>query len=209
MRRREVAAPEPLLPRISQRSALIFAATALVLLAPWPRYGRVCAAGFRLFGNGVIRFLDLGGAAEPRFSAPLEVERQPPAVDDWTVMLSAVGGPHEGERLPLSTRILGYTPFAIFVALVAAWPVKGGRRRKAAAVGAAILFLRLAIAIALPVGRAFGGRPGEPAVGLAAEMAWTSLVDQPALSYISPLLAWGIGLLSASARGPGRPHRKS
>jgi hypothetical protein len=209
MRRREVAAPEPLLPLISQRSGLIFAATALLLLAPWPRYGRLCAAGFRLFGNGVIRVLDLGGPAQPRFSEPLAAERQPPAVDDWTVMLSAVGGPRESERLPLSTRILGYTPFAIFVALLAAWPVAGRRRRKAAAVGAAILFVRLAIAIALPVGRAFGRGDGEPGGGLAAEMAWTSLVDQPALSYVSPLLAWGIGLLSTSPRAPARAHRKS
>ena len=194
---------------ISRRSALIFAATALLLLAPWPRYGRLCAAGFSLFGNTVIRVFDLGGTAEPRFSAPLEAERQAPTIDDWTVMLSSIGGPHEGSGIPLSVRILGYTPFAIFVALVAAWPIAARRRRKAAAIGAAILLVRLAIAIVLPVGRAFGRHDGDSGVGLAAEMAWTGLVDQPALSYVSPLLAWGIGLLSTSARRPGRAHRKS
>jgi hypothetical protein len=130
-------------------------------------------------------------------------------VDDWTVMLSSVGGPRETERFPLSTRILGYTPFAIFVALVAAGPMTGRRRWKAAVIGASILLVRLAIAIALPVGRAFGQHDGDGGTGIAAEMAWTSLVDEPALSYVSPLLAWGIGLLLTSPRHARGAHRKS
>ena len=65
--------------------------------------------------------------------------------------------------------------------------------------------MRLAVAIALPVGHAFG----DADTGVAAEMAWTTLVDQPALSYVSPLLAWGIAALLTSSRRAGVPDRKS
>ena len=181
---------------VRPRVVLMFAGVLLVLLVPWPGYGRTCASAFSAYGNGVVRALGLGGNARARFSTPTAAQREDPAVDDWTVMLSATGAAEQGtQSIPLGTRILGYTPFAIFVALIVAGPMPARRRSAVCAVGLAILFARLAVAIALPVARVFGQFGQKSALGFAAEVAWGSLIDQPALSYAMPLFAWWIGLL--------------
>jgi hypothetical protein len=199
----EEAAAEPLFPAISRRVVVILAVALVVLLAPWPRLGRLYAGAFSVFGNGVVWTFGIGGEARPRFSLPDASERQSAEVDDWTVMLAATGG-SGSPRLPLSTRILGYTPGAIFFALLAAAPLPARRRWKIAGIGGAILLARLAAAIAIPVARAFGQLDGS-GPGLVAEVAWGSLIDQPALSYVSPLFAWGIGFLLTASRA-GRRH---
>ena len=58
------------------------------------------------------------------------------------------------------------------------------------AIGLALLFLRLAIAITLPVSRAFSLHPAAP--GPVSELVWYVLIDLPAMSYVAPLLAWWI-----------------
>jgi hypothetical protein len=192
------------------RVVLLFAGVLLVLLIPWPGYGRVVASGFGAYANGVAWTLGLGGAHGARFSAPTAAEREDPSVDDWTVMLSPSSALEPGSQgIPLGTRILGYTPFAIFVALIVAAPLPARRRWAVCAVGGAILFARLAGAIALPVARVFGRFGQKSPLGLAAEIAWGSLIDQPALSYAMPLLAWWIGLLVVAPLRATAAHRKS
>src|SRR5262249_55897854 len=129
-------------------------------------------------------------------------------VDDWTVMLAATGG-RSSPRIPLSTRIFGYTPGAIFIALLIAAPLPLRRRWEIAVLGGAILLVRLGVAIAIPVAQAFGQLGGASGAGLVAEVAWGSLIDEPALSYISPLLAWGIGFLLTAPRSGRATRRKS
>lgn len=195
---------------VRPRVVLMFVGLLLVLLVPWPGYGRVVASGFSAYANGVAWTLGLGGAHRARFSPPTAADREDPAVDDWTVMLSA-GSDSEpgGQRVPLGTRILGYTPFAIFVALIVATPLPARRRWAICAMGLAILFARLAVAIALPVARGLGQLGQRSAVGVAAEVAWESFIDQPALSYATPLFAWWIGLLFTGSPRAGAAHRKS
>ncbi|HLK91226.1 MAG TPA: hypothetical protein VKZ18_15110 [Polyangia bacterium] len=208
MRRRELAAPEPFFAPISRRAALILAAAVVLLLAPWPRLGRLYGGAFCLFGDAVVWTFGLGGEAQPRFSLPDAAERQSDGIDDWTVMLGATAG-GGGPKAPLSTRILGYTPGAIFLALLLATPVPARRRLKVAALGSAILLLRLGAAIAIPVAHAFGQLAGSSGAGLLADVAWGSLVDQPALSYVVPVLAWGIGILATAPRAGRANRRKS
>ena len=202
---------EQLFAPIGRRAVLVFAGVLLVLLAPWPRYGRVFAGGFSAYGNATVWMLGQAGGAQPRFATPTATEREEPDVDDWTVMLSSTAvAERGGQRMPLGIRILGYTPFAIFAALIAATAMPARRRSRVAAVGAAILFARLAVAIALPVARAFGQLGGDSGLGLAAEVTWGTFIDQPALSYVTPLFAWGIGLLVTAPRSEMRGgHRRS
>ena len=54
--------------------------------------------------------------------------------------------------------------------------------------GLALLLVRLAIAIALPVSRAFSPHPAAP--GPISELVWYVLIDLPAMSYVAPLFAW-------------------
>jgi hypothetical protein len=183
-------APQPMLPGITPRSVITFAVLALVLLAPWPRYGRAVGALFGVFANAVVEVTGAGGDAEPRFST---AGRGTSGVDahDWTVWLGATRGPAAAEpSMPLETRILGYTPLALLLALTIASPASWRRRLKMITIGCALLLSRLALAIALPVGRAFGGRPSPS--GPLTEIAWYVLIELPAMSYVAPLFAWWI-----------------
>jgi hypothetical protein len=199
----EALPPPRLIGVIETRPALRVAIALVLLLFPWPRVGRVYSAVFAVYANGVVHGLPLGtDGASPRISFPTEAQRRDPGVDDWTVMLSVVGpAANEGQAMPLGVRILGYTPFAILVALLVGTPTAGRRKLKMAALGMAILAARLAIGIAIPVARVFGQLGGQTTAGVAAQAAWETLIDQPALSYVTPLLAWGVSFLATS---PGK-----
>jgi hypothetical protein len=188
-----VAAPEraPIVLGVTVRSAVTFAVLAVVLLAPWPRYGRAVSAALGLYGNAVIAVTGVGGDARPRFSVSARGTSAPDA-NDWTVWLGATQGPAAAQPpVQLEMRILGYTPLALLLALTLASDGSRRRRLKMLAIGWALLLSRLALAIALPVGRAFGG--ARSPAGPLTEIVWYVVVDLPAMSYVAPLLAWWIG----------------
>jgi hypothetical protein len=195
--------PPRLIGAIETRLALRVAVALVLLLFPWPRVGRVYSGVFALYANAIVDCLPLGSeGASPRISLPTDAQRRAPGVDDWTVMLSAVGpAANDGQAMPLGVRILGYTPFAIFAALLVGTPTAGRRKLRMAALGTAILAARLAVGIAIPVARVFGQLGGQTTAGVAAQAAWETLIDQPALSYVTPLLAWGVSFLATS---PGK-----
>lgn len=158
------------MPRIGRREAAMFAALIVLLLAPWPRWGRAFGVFFSGYGNMLVPLLNSGDGA-PRFELPPRGQ-----AGDWDVVLRA------GEQVvPLETRIIGYTPLAVFVALALATPVP--RRRKAIILvgGLAVLLLRLAFAILVPLGDTRAGG----AAGI-----WTVLITPPAMSYAAPLAVW-------------------
>jgi hypothetical protein len=186
------------LPSIDRRAVIVFALLTILLLAPWPGWGRRFGAGFSCYGNGLVALTEGGGAA-PRFrpSAPHEVS----AADggDWAVVLTL------GEQVfPLDTRIIAYTPLAIFLALALATPV--ARRRKAAilAGGFAFLLARLAFAVLVPLQR---GSEARSLVGI----AWTVLIATPVMSYASPLAVWWVAVALTTPRGqaPGARRRRA
>jgi hypothetical protein len=185
-------APESLLPRWRARPLALFFGLALVLLAPWPGYGRLFGSLFCAFGDAVIVVVGAGGDAEPRFSThPRGAVAEETGTTDWTVWLAATkdDGPSR-PPLPLETRILGYTPLALSLALTLAFSGSWRRKLRMLAIGLALLLFRLAVAIALPVGRAFSRHPTAP--GPISELVWYVLIDLPAMSYVAPLFAWWI-----------------
>lgn len=184
--------PETLLPRWRARSLALFFGLAILLLAPWPTYGRLFGPLFCAFGNTVIVVAGAGGDSEPRFSTqprgPVTAEGE---TTDWTVWLAPTRGEVPSRPpLPLETRILGYTPLALSLALSLAFAVSWRRKLRMLGIGLGLLLLRLAIAIALPVGRAFSPHPTAP--GPISELVWYVLIDLPAMSYVAPLFAWWI-----------------
>lgn len=196
----ETAPPASLIGTIEPRVALRVALALGLLLAPWPRLGRLSSAVFALYANAVVQCLPIGASdASPRISVPTETQRRDPGVDDWTVMLSTVGpGAADAPAMPLGVRILGYTPFAIFAALLVGTATPWRRRLKIGALGTVILAARLAAAIAIPVARVFGQLGAHTFAGVAAQTAWQTFIDQPALSYVTPALAWGVSFLATS-----------
>ena len=197
----EAASPARLIGSVDPRRVARVAVTLLLLLAPWPRVGRVCSAVFAVYANAVVQCLPIGSTdASPRISYPTEAQRREPGVDDWTVMLSATGPAADaGRAMPLGVRILGYTPFAIFAALLVGTPVPWRRRLKIGALGTSILAARLALGIAIPVAHVFGQLGAHTTAGVAAQTAWQTFIDQPALSYVTPLLAWAVSFLATSS----------
>jgi len=185
-------APASLLPRWRARSLALFFGLAILLLAPWPSYGRLFGPLFCAFGNTVIVVTGTGGDSEPRFSMQ---PRGPAAAGaettDWTVWLAPTHGDVPSRpALPLETRILGYTPLALSLALSLAFVASWRRKLRMLGIGLGLLLLRLAIAIALPVSRAFSPHPSAP--GPISELVWYVLIDLPAMSYVAPLFAWWI-----------------
>jgi len=184
------------LPAIDRRAVLVFALLTILLLAPWPGWGRRFGAGFSAYGNGLVALTGGGATASFRPSTAHEVS----AADggDWAVVLMA------GEQaFPLDTRIIAYTPLAIFLALALATPV--ARRRKAAILGGGFAFLlaRLAFAVLVPLQRSSEARS---LVGL----AWTVLIATPAMSYAAPLAVWWVAVALTTPRGqaPGARRRR-
>jgi hypothetical protein len=188
--------------RAVRRFLITFAVAATLLLVPWPRWGRVFSAAFSGYGNFVVAFFDIGGADGPRFVAPSTADRRRADVGEWSVLLAPSARDTE-EAEPLDTRILGYTPFAVFAALVLATPVPRRRKAKLAAGGAALLLARLATAIALPVGRSLGAAGPSWAFGPVVEIVWFAFILPPAMSYVAAALAWWIPLaLTTRASAP-------
>lgn len=187
---RSAAGVEPAswLPPIPRRSLLAFAALIVLLLGPWPGTGRVFGTLFSGYANGVVRVLHLGDGWAPRFVP------EPSAAKDeggeWTVGLS---------ETPLDTRILGYTPLAVFLALTLASSVAVRRKLVMLGIGLTLLLARLAVAIALPVSRALSGPTAGAPVGTLSEVIWWVFIDQPAMSYAAPMLAWWIALTVTTA----------
>jgi hypothetical protein len=205
----------PWSPRALRRFLITFAIVATILLSPWPRWGRVFSGAFAGYANVVVGFFAIGGVNEPRFIGPTSADRLRPDVGEWTVLLV----PGDGERteaVPLDTRILGYTPFAIFGALVLSTPVTRRRRLKILVSGGALLLARLAIAVALPVGRSLGPVGPPWAFGPIAETIWFAFITPPATSYVTAALAWWIPLAlttrpghQASKRDRSKPARRN
>ena len=186
-------APDALLPRLHARSIAMFFGLAVLLLAPWPGYGRLFGPLFCAFGNGVIVVVGVGGDSEPRFSTDAQVPATLEAgTTDWTVWLAANRGNGSSRPpLPLETKILGYTPLALLLAVTLALAAVSWRRKlRMLGIGLALLLIRLAVAIALPVGCAFRPHPAAP--GPIIEIVWYVLIDLPAMSYAAPLFAWWI-----------------
>jgi hypothetical protein len=210
-RRAKQAAQEPetprrLFPPIDKKAIAIFAAVVLILLVPWPGYGRVFRVFFSGFGNAVLAVTGAGAVSEPGFSssppadAALDPGLEHPA---WTVWIGAARGPMaSGAPVPLDTRILGYTPLALLVALVAASAIPWRRRAAVLAIGVSLLLFRVAVAIAMAVGRGFGQSADRP--GALSEIVWYLLVDLPAMSYVAPLAAWVAGLTATEASASKR-----
>ncbi len=186
----EARASDALLPRLRWQSIATFFALTVLLLAPWPALGQAFGALFSRFGNAVIIVTGVGGSAEPRFSATLPADSDAAlGTGDWNVWLAATRG-QTALPLPLETRILGYTPIALLLALTLAFAVPWRRKLRMLGIGLALLLVRLAIAIALPVGRAFSARRAPP--GPITEIVWYVLIDLPAMSYVAPLFGWWI-----------------
>ena len=184
--------PESVLPRWRGRSLALFFGLAVVLLAPWPTYGRLFGPLFCAFSDAVIVVVGVGGDAEPRFSTqPREPATADTETTDWTVWLSATRGDGASRPPPpLETRILGYTPLALSLALTLAFAVSWRRKLRMLGIGLGLLLIRLAVAIALPVSRAFTPHSTPP--GPISELVWYVLIDLPAMSYVAPLFAWWI-----------------
>jgi hypothetical protein len=178
---------------------LTFAALVIVLLGPWPGYGRVFGVLFSAYGNGVVSTLGIGASSvPPRFATPTPEESRDPEVSEWTVLLSVERAKGDHTVVPVDARIFGYTPLAIFLALGLATSV--GRRRKLMVLVGGLVFLlaRLAVAVALPVARALGPLRPPWASGLLAEIVWWVLIAPPVMSYATPLLAWWVALAATA-----------
>jgi hypothetical protein len=185
------------LPTLDRRSIVVCATLLVLLLAPWPGLGRAFAKAFCVYGNGLVLVAGTWDGEPPRFEVPGPAQIGAPGVGPWAVLLA-------GDRaLPLDTRIIAYTPLAIFLALVLATPVPRPRRLVILTGGLACLLLRLAFAVLVPLDRAFGGARSGSTLEWLAEVGWTVFITPPVMSYATPLLVWWLGLALTTPRPVG------
>jgi hypothetical protein len=202
-----MAATARWLPPVDKRSVLLFAVALALLLAPWPSLGRAFGAAFSAYANGVTRGLGLCGVAAPRFALPQRGRAGAKDGGEWAIQLGTqVIDVADGPPRLLDTRVLGYTPLAVLLALGVASRLPRRRRVLVLAFSFACLLGRTALAIALPVARAFGGERAGWAFGPIAELVWFGLITPPVMSYATPLLAWWTGF--ALTTPPDAPTAK-
>lgn len=182
--------------KFDRRFLIVFALACAFLLAPWPGCGRGVGAAFSIWANAVIRVLGTGAPANQLFSPSTPTEAR--VHGEWAVWLSRRDLPTElSPRARVDTRLLVYTPVALFLALWLATTLP--RRRKLAhlCVGLAVVQTRLAAAILL-------------APGPVARVVWLVLISPPVMTYATPLLAWWAALAVTEPRQwrwpPGRPQ---
>jgi hypothetical protein len=187
------------LPRVDRRAVVVFGVLVVLLLAPWPRLGRAFGTLFSAYGNVLVASRQTALDAPPRFEVPLPDEVSAADGGQWAVLLRT-----GDQALPLDTRIIAYTPLAIFLALALATPLPRRRKVIVIASGGAFLLTRLAFAVLVPVGRAFGHGGSASTLGAFAEIGWTVLVTPPVMSYATPLAAWWVALALTTPRAPAR-----
>jgi hypothetical protein len=178
-----------------RRELAVFTVLLVLLLVPWPGCGRAFVGFFRAYGNGLVGAFGEGGEPPGRFEAPDPGQVGAADGGEWAVLLRA------GDRVvPLDTRIIGYLPLAIFLALALATPVP--RRRKAIIVvgGLAFLLARLAFAVLTPLG---GTRSG-----LAAAV-WTVMIAPPVMSYAAPAAVWWVAFALTTRATTAQPVRNA
>jgi hypothetical protein len=186
-----------LVPPIDRRAVLIFVALVALLLAPWPRWGRAFGAVFSAYGNVLVAVAGLGPPA-PRFTVPPPGAVAAAEGGAWAVILTA------GNRaMPLDTRIIGYTPLAVFVALALATPIERRRKLVVFAGGGAVLLARLAFATLVPL----SGALAAGASSSLSALAWTVLIEEPVMSYAAPLAVWWVALALTTPRPRQEPAR--
>jgi len=192
-RRRGGRVTEAWRPTVDRRAVLVFVALAVLFLAPWPRWGRAFGALFCGFCNVLVAGMDTRGAAPPRFSLPAPGEIAADEGGAWAVLLTS-----SDARAPLDTRIIAYTPLAIFLALALATPVACRRKAIMIVGGLVVLLGRLAFAVLVPLESAFGGARGASASF--GQIAWTVLITPPVMSYAAPAAVWWAGLALTTPR---------
>jgi hypothetical protein len=195
--------PDAWLPPVDRRALLIFAALVVLLLVPWPGWGRAFAAAFAVFGNALVAVAGAWPGPPPHFELPAAGEVGAPGGGAWAVVLA---GNHAA---PLDTRILAYTPLAIFLALVLATPVPPRRRAIILAGGLACLLARLAFAVLVPLSRAFGDGRSESMFAWLCEVGWTVFVTPPVMSYATPLATWLLGVALTTPRRAREANRRA
>jgi hypothetical protein len=212
----EVAPAARWLPEVDRRWAIRLAVALVLLLSPWPGVGRGFAAIFSGYANVVVAAGGLGGDARPRFSLPPQGQARAEDGGAWAVRLAASGADDSDTGLLLDTRILGYTPLAVALALVAASRLPRRRRLRVLGFALACLLLRTGLAIALPVARAFSATRTGWAFGPVPETLWFAFLTPPAMSYATPIAAWWLGFALTTPRASPpvsarseRPARRS
>jgi hypothetical protein len=190
------------LPSIDRRAIGAFVVLVVVLLAPWPRLGRAFGTLFSAYGNLLVASREMTRDTPPRFEVPPPGEISAADGGQWAVVLRS--GPRS---FPLDTRIIAYTPLAIFLALALATPVPLRRKVIVLAGGGAFLLARLAFAVLVPIGRAFGSGGWASMLGTFAEITWTIFVTPPVMSYATPLAAWWLALSLTTSRTSARDSK--
>jgi hypothetical protein len=171
-----------IVPRIERSRVITFALVLGILLAPWPGWGRIVAAGFTDYANAIAHTLGIGDAAQQRFSTASPVNPSDSA-DEWIVKVRS-GTPRS---VSIDTRILAYTPIAVLLALAAATPMPRRRKLVALALGMAAMLIRLSLVFVLPA-------------WTVAQLYFLVVINPSAMSYFAPLIAWWISLAVTRAR---------
>ena len=175
-------------PTLAAKPVLSFVALLVLLIAPWPGYGRAFTPLFSAFANVVLACVGNETTAGLRFAPSPATTNDSP----WLVTLSDPTLTDDANRpaTPLDTRILGYTPLAVFTALTLATPISLRRKARWLGIGGALLLTRLAVAISLPLLRMGGALETGSAAGTLAQVVWFALINPPIMSYLPPLLIW-------------------
>lgn len=188
---------------LTKRDLLLRAGSFLLLLAlllyPWPLVGRLFVQAFDVAANiGVAAALN-DPEAQAHFAAADVAASDEPSAGEWNTVLSIQRGASDAlTTISLGVRRLGYVPLATFVALVLVTPVERRRKLAIGTVGISLLLLRLSLAVALPLARAFGTLANDSPGGWLASVLYYSLIEPPNLMYAAPVVTWAVLVLFAA-----------
>lgn len=156
-----------------------------VLAAAWMAIGDGYAALFRAGGDAL--FEPWAGHVAIRFEAPRSDRR------DWDTVAELRYG-EARKRVPLDSRIIGYDPTVLTVALIAAMPFGWLRRVLSLLVGLVLVHVFVAVRVVLPVVDALSDADVgifTLAAPLKAVLAETAiLITRIPFSYVAPVFIW-------------------
>jgi len=192
--------------RSPRPEALIFAARFVVLFAlvmiPWPGLGRAFNEAFSLAASIAVDACVEDPSVIARFHPANPELPDQSSLDAWDTVFSVSRARGEPPlQLPLALRRVAYVPLATFLALVLATPVDRRRKLRILGWGLALLLVRLALTIALPIARNFEAIERDTVLDWIVRVVYYGLLEPPNLMYGAPVVTWFLLLVATEPEG--------
>jgi hypothetical protein len=189
--------------RAPRSKALVFFVRFAVLFAlvmvPWPGLATAFNQTFSVIASMAVDACVEDPSVIARFHPANPELPDDASLGPWDTVFTVSSTRNEPAlRVPLPLRRVAYVPLATFLALAVATPLGRPQKLRILGWGLALLVLRLALTVALPIARHFQVFGQETIADWLARVVYYGLLEPPNLMYGAPVVVWFLLLFASS-----------